>query len=508
MNKRRLFALWLLVFTFGFLVSSKPTEAVKRDSLNISVLAILSTVDPHGTRNLQDMNFLKQVYEPLVWQNEITGEFQPLIAEGYTVSEDGLTWTFKLRKGVKFHNGDLLKASDVAFSLRRVMGKPAGVSFTNAIADAVAVDDETVNIILKRKSASLLSNLTQLAIISEKEVEKQGEAFGTIVNLAGTGPYYLTFLDRAVKWDCQAFPDYYRGEAPIKFLHYKPISDPSAGLITFESGELDWYIAPIANWDDLINSKKYNTEVVGANHISYAAINRMRGPLENDNLRKAIAYAIDKEAMNMVCFNGLATIADFQERPGVNNGAPSEGITYSYDPEKARQLVIEAGYEKGVDVGKILCIPGTYYEKMAQVMQANLADVGITCGIELYENATALAMVRRQEFDITLQGYNYIGDYENLRRFVHSDAKGSYYVKFEGEKFDYKRFDELLDRGGQELDPVKRQAIYKEFNDLLMDTACILPIFHKAQPYVWHKDLQIPHNYPNYPQIFEWSWKD
>ena len=454
------------------------------------------------------MNFLKQVYEPLVWQNEITGEFEPRVAESYTVSEDGMSWLFKLRKGVKFHNGDLLKASDVAFSLNRVLEKPAGVSFTNAIANTEVVDEETVKVNMKYKSAALLTNLTQLAILSEREVNEQGDAFGTTVNLAGTGPYYLTYLDRAVKWDCQAFPDYYQGEAPIKYLHYKPISDPSAGLIAFESGELDWFIAPIANWDNLVGSGQYNTEVIGANHISYAAINWMKGPLENDKLRQAIAYAIDKDAMNMVCFNGLATIADFQERPGVNNGAPTETIVYSYDPEKARQLVIEAGFEKGVDVGKILCIPGTYYEKMAQIMQDNLADVGITCGIELYENATALAMVRRQEFDLTLQGYNYIGDYENLRRFVHSDAVGSYYVKFEGDKFDYKLFDSLLDEGGQELDPVKRQAIYGKFNNLLMETACLLPIFYKAQPYVWNKDLQIPQNYPNYPWIFDWSWKD
>jgi peptide/nickel transport system substrate-binding protein len=508
MKKRFILSLLLFAFIFAAGTNIHQAEAAKRDSLNISVLAILSTSDPHATRNLQDMNFLKQVYEPLVWQNEKTGEFIPLIAESYTVSEDGLTWTFKIRKGVKFHNGDPLKTSDVAYSLKRVMEKPAGVSFTNAIADAVVVDDDHVNIILKKKSASLLSNLTQLAILSEREVKEQGDEFGTKVNLAGTGPYYLTYLDRAVKWDCQAFPEYYRGEAPIKYLHYKPITDPSAGLIAFESGELDWFIAPIANWDDLVSSGKYNTEVVSANHISYLAINWMKGPLENDKLRKAIAYAIDKDAMNLVCFNGLAENADFMEKAGVFNGAPSEGVIYSYDLEKARQLVVEAGFEKGVEIGKILCIPGTYYEKMAQVLQAELEEIGVTCGIELYENATALAMVRRQEFDLTLQGYNYIGDYENLRRFVHSDAVGSYYVKFEGDKFDYKKFDELLDKGGEELDPAKRIAINSEFNDLLMETACMLPIFHKAQPYVWHKDLNVPDNYPNYPQIFEWSWKD
>ncbi|GHV46882.1 diguanylate phosphodiesterase [Synergistales bacterium] len=504
----KLFALILAVCTLLTCGLFGSAEAAKRDDLNISVLSILATSDPHASKNLQDMLFYKQVYEPLVWQNEATYEFEWRIAESYTVSDDGLTCTFKLRKGVKFHNGDLLKASDVVFSLLRLKTMTVGVGYADDIADVVAVDDGTVNIILKKKSAAILSNLGQLPIISEREVKEQGEAFGTKINLAGTGPYYLTYLDRAVKWDCQAFPDYYKGEAPIKYLHYKPITDAAAGLIAFESGELDWYIAPITDYDALVKNEKYNTELAVANHISYLAMNWLHSPLENDKLREAIAYAVDKDAMNITVFDGHARIADFMERPGRNVGAPSEGVTYSYNPEKARQLVIEAGFEKGVDNLKILTISGTYFEKMAQVLQAGLADIGVTCSIELYEAATGLDMCRKQQFDLALLGYNSTGDYSNLRRFVHSATVGSYSVKFEGDKFDYKRFDELFDLGGAELDPVKRAAIYKEVNDLVMKTFCLLPIFNKAQPFVWAKNLNVPVNYPDYPQIYEWSWKD
>jgi peptide/nickel transport system substrate-binding protein len=257
-----------------------------------------------------------------------------------------------------------------------------------------------------------------------------------------------------------------------------------------------------------VKNEKFNTELVVANHISYIVVNYMRGSLENDKLREAIAYAIDKEAMNIAAFDNLAVVADFMEKPGANVGAPSEGITYSYNPEKARQLVVEAGYEKGVHVGKILTIAGSYFEKMAQILQANLADVGITAEIERTDNNTVLTRLRTQDFDIETSGYNSSGDYENLRRFVHSSAVGSYYVKFEGEKFDYRRFDKLFDQGGAELDPVKRNQIYRELNDLIMRTCCMLPVLHKVQPYVWTKGLNIPANYPNYPQIFEWSWKD
>jgi peptide/nickel transport system substrate-binding protein len=481
-------------------------EAAKREDLNLSLLANLSTSDPHASRLAQDTIFFRQVYEPLVLQNELTGEFEFLVAESYLVRNGGLTYRFKLRPKIKFHNGDFVKASDVVFSIMRVKDMIGGVGFADAIEKAVAVDDRTVDITLNRKSAAFLTNLSQLYILSEREIKEQGKEFGTKVNRAGTGPYYLTYLDRAVKWDCERFEEYYRGVPPIKYLHYKPIVDAAAGLIAFESGELDWYIAPIADWDALVNNKSFKKELVVANHITYIMVNWLSGPLENDKLRLAIAYALDKEAMNMAAFDGHGEIANFMERPGVNVGAPSTGVTYSYDPEKARQLVIEAGYKNGVDIGKIVTMPGTYFEKVAQVMQSNLADIGITSKINLVETNTAITMGRRQDFDLETMGHACLGDYENLRRFVHSSAVGSYFIKFEGDKFNYKRIDELFDLGSQELDPVKRNQIYKEANDLLMETCCLLPVLHKAQPFVWANDLNIPRNYPNNPQVFEWSW--
>jgi peptide/nickel transport system substrate-binding protein len=481
--------------------------AAKRNDLNLANLATLTSVDPHATRNLNDVIFLKQIYEPLVWQNELTGKFENRLAENYARADDGLSYIFTLRSDVKFHNGDHVKASDVAFSLTRVKKMPVGAISAVAIENVTPIDDHTVKITLNKKNASFLSHLSNLFIISEREVKEQGDAFGTKINRAGTGPYFLTYLDRAVKWDCEAFTDYYRGLAPIKYLHFTVITDASAGLITFESGELDYYLTPIADWEVLAKSDKYNTALVPANHISHFMVNWAHGPLQNDKLREAIAYAVDKEAMNIACFNGHAMIADFMVKPGANIGAPSEGVHFTYDPERARRLVKEAGYEKGVHIGKILTIAGNYYEKMAQVMQANLADVGISVDVMPMETTTTLVLSRKQDFDITCNGTNLMGDYEDIRRFIHSSQVGSYYVKFEGDKFDYKKFDDLLDRGGEELDPEKRAKIYREVNDLVMRTYCFLPMFHRSNPYVWSKGLRIPALYPNTPFYYEWSWE-
>ena len=502
----------LLCLLFAFCVAitggalNNEALAAKRNKLNLANWTALTSVDPHATRNLNDVVVLKQIFEPLFSQNELTGEFEPRVAESYTLSDDNLSYIFKIRPNAKFHNGDPVKASDAAFSLMRVKRAVLGTYYGRDIKTAEALDDLTLKVTLHKKSAAAMSNIAHLPIISERVVREQGDTFGTKLNLAGTGPYFMTYLDRAVKWDLEAFPGYYRGQAPIKYIHYRVIPDFSAGVITFESGELDYYMPPITDWEVLDKSGKYNTQLLPANHISFCTINYLRGPLQNDKLREAIAYAIDKEAMNIACFNGHAEIAKFMEKPGINAGAPDDGVYFSYDPKRARRLVIEAGYEKGVHVGKILTFAGNYYEKMAQVLQSSLAEIGITAEVLPMETSAALARMRTQDYEIAINGHYSTGDFENYRRLVHSQAKGSYYVKFEGDKFDYKTFDRLLDESGAELDPVKRKAISKEVNDLIMKTFTFFPIFHRTNPHVWAKGLSAK-MYPNYPVLYEWRWE-
>jgi peptide/nickel transport system substrate-binding protein len=500
-----------VVVAIGILLcaSMNPTYAAqsKRDSVNMSILAALTSIDPHpGAENLQDNIVFSQVYEGLVAQNQATGEYEMRVAESYTISEDGTTYTFKIRPNAKFHNGDPVKASDVVFSLKRVKGMPGRSIYTNDIEDVVALDDNTVNIVMKSKNAATLNNLSRLMILSEKEVTSQGESFGTKLAKAGTGPYFFTELDHSVAWKMEAFPDYYRGPAAIKYINWKPIREASAGLIAFESGELDWYVAPVANWSQLENNKAINSELVAANHISFISVNYERGALKDPNVRKAIAHAISKENMVYGSLDGYAVIADSMIRPVYNVGAPTETLVYEYDPAKAKEYLAKAGYPNGVDIGTITVVAGGYFEKMAQVLQADLAAVGITGTIRRMENAASLAAYRVQDYDIAVTGNPLVGDYNFFRSMVDSSMVGSFLVKFEGDQFDYKRFDRLFAEGVQEMDPVKRVAIYTELDKLVMDAACYLPMFHRTLPLIWVKDLILT-NYHTNPQVFEWRWQ-
>ncbi|MDR1622603.1 MAG: ABC transporter substrate-binding protein [Synergistaceae bacterium] len=482
-----------------------PATGAEERTLNLSTLAPLTTIDPHATTNIQDIMFHRQIFEPLFFQNEATGKYEPRVAESYTISPDNLTYTFTIRKGAKFHNGEDVKASDVAFSLKRAMNSPKVRSYTASVAEVTQTGDYTVDVKLKQPNAAFLNNQNMILILSQKEVEAQGKEFGTKLTLAGTGPFYLTSLQHDVEWTCAAFKDYYRGEAPIRKLHYVPIAEASAGLIAFESGELDWYIAPIANWSALTANPNYKTELVPANHISYVAVNYEHGPLNDDNIRLAIACAIDKDAMNIACYDGNAVNADFMVPPQ-NTGAPTKGVVYNYDPEKAKEYVKKSAYPNGTHVGTINCSAGGYFEKMAQVLQSNLADIGLTSDINRLDSATNLDMARNQRYDLLCTGFSPYGDYESIRMYSYTKMKGAYMVKFEGDKFDYRTMDALWDAGIATTDLAEREKIYSELSDWIAKTATLLPIFHKVQPYVWTPDLIVPVNYPNYPQVYEWSW--
>lgn len=505
--KRKLYslALVLAMLVLGMLPAYAGTTG--RTDLNLATTTVLTSVDPHFSEKIADMYAFRQTYEGLFYQSELTGEFEPRIAESYTVSEDGLTYRFVIRDKVKFHNGDDLKVSDIIFSFKRTGENPSVAARVSAVVSVTEIDPRTVEVVLKAPQASFMTDVCGVYILSEKVVTEQGAEFGTKAALCGTGPYYWAQVEHASGWTLQAFPDYYRGEARIKTIHFSPIADASAGLVAFESGELDWFIAPTANWNDLVNNPNYKTEVVAANHISVIVVNPdANEALKNPLVRKAIGHAIDKEAMNLVGFEGLAFTTDYMVDPQKNSGANFElGVVYDYNPEKSKALLAEAGYPNGVDVGAIMSWSGGYYEKMAQVLHSSLNEIGIKCELKLIEQASVSPFLRAQDYDIATYGWSYYGDYNYMYTRWHSSQKGATYVVYDDPQFDKARLDSLLEQGAAEMDPVKRTAIYKEYNDLFMDYATCFPCLNKVQTYVWNKDLN-PVNTPNFPVIFDWSW--
>lgn len=484
----------------------------KRDTLNLSINQTLNSVDGQGPKAVQEILVRFQIFEGLFYFNEATSEIENRLCAKYDVSADGLEYVFYLQEGVKFQNGDEMKASDVAWSLLRAKEQPGVKAYAAPIKTAEAVDDYTVKVTLNAPSAPFMTNLCYIFIMSEREVTEQGEQFGTIVHGAGTGPYMLKNLDNDVEINLVAFPDYWRGEASIKNLNYYVISDASAALIAFESGDLDWYSASTSNYEDLKANPAYKTELVAANHITYYVMNpESNEALKNDLVRKAIAYATDKEAMNYAAFDGYAIIADYMEYPVYNVGAPSGGTVVTYDPEYAKQLLAEAGYPNGCDIGKITCFTGSHFEKCAQVLQENLAAVGIKAELEWVDQTTNTTRGRAMEYATLVSGSACTGDYDNIRTRFHEDYAGTKMIAletWENGKFKdtYNEMVSLIGQSSQTLDAAARIELDQKLSDLLIGTYTLIPLLHKAQLYVWNADLSVV-NQPNNYIVYNWSWK-
>ncbi len=479
--------------------STSSSTAPTKDTLNLCINAPLVTIDPHYSTSNESDYVLYNVYEGLYHQNENTGEYEPRVAESFTLNDKG-DYTFALRKNVKFQNGDTVKASDVVFSLKRCMESPSYRGYTSGISDVVAVDENTVKVVVKAKTAAMLNNLCYLMIVSENVVTEQGKAFGTKIALAGTGPYYFTSLDSDKKWSLEAFADYYRGEASIKTINYRPITDLSAALIAFESGELDWIRnIPTTNWPAIEANAAFNKEMIPNNRVDYIAANPLGKNLGDVRIRKAVAYAMNKQNVIDGVIDGYGVVADFIIPPKINAGAPDTGLVYSYDPAKAKALLAEAGHPNGIDVGSILTIAGTSYEKVAQILQQDFAAVGITVKIERLEYAAVIERLMALNFDIATTGFQVTGDYNYIRNYMFPpafDASGT---------TTHEKFSAHFDLADQELDPVKRKKLNEGVNNELMEMAGFLPIFYSKSNFAWAKNLTVV-NYPTFPQIYDWHW--
>lgn len=508
---KRISALASLFFVLVLLSCGNSPGKVaeqQKDAVTVSVNMVVKTLDPHDISSLVQNQLHRQMYEPFFFLDDYTKQYEPRLATGYEVNSAGTVYTFTLRPDVKFHNGDTMKASDVVYSYRRAMKNPTLNTFTNMIDSVEARDDGTVAITLKKPFAPFLHHTTNINIISQKVAESLGDKLGTTSEDAGTGPYRMVSYKPDTMIEMTAFDEYYRGKPAIKNLEIKPIVDTSTGLVALENGEIDYYSIPLANWKEVVDGGKFTTKIVPSNHITYLLLNPNRGVLKNPDVRKAIAYAIDRNAVNIAAYEGLAKVAYHMLNPDYVFGAPAEeeGVVYKYDLEKAKEYLAKAGYPDGVDIGTLTTLAGTYFDKAAQVIQASLASAGIQMKVAAMEQGALISGMMKGDYDLIVSGYACQMDYDFFATLTYTQGNDASLAKFKGSDVDYAAIDRLFDKGAAEMDPERRKAIYKELDSLVMETAVWNPLFHKANTLAWNKNLEVK-VYANYYYVYDWSWQ-
>ncbi|RIK43206.1 MAG: hypothetical protein DCC58_09915 [Chloroflexi bacterium] len=419
-------------------------------------------MDPHIATGAAAETVKMQIYLGLLrfW---LDGEIQPELAEQYEISDDGLTYTFTLRNGVKWHDGSDFTGADVVASFARIQDEATGASFRSQISVVEDIAESSPGVItmtLSRTSAPLLTYLahTNTTIVQKALLDSGGDPNTTII---GTGPFKLDSREPGVRLSLVKNPDYFMEGLPLlDRLTFIPYADENTRMAAMRGGEIQ--MADYVPWKDMDafendpNFKLYTGDAAAFMTVIY---NTTQPPFDNPAVRVALGYAVDRQAVIDIVFFGRGTpITGGLIAP--NNWAHNAELDgkFTYDPEKAKQLLQEAGVDPTTLSVKMLSTSQyLMHQGAAEVVQANLRDIGIDCELELYDWPTTVDKGNKGEFQFRIHGLGMgYGDPDFIYEFFHSSNK--VYAEILG--FGDDEVDSLLDQGRAELDQAKRKEIY------------------------------------------------
>ena len=371
-------------------------DIIAANSSDIQSMDPAAGVDsPSAILNKHIYNGLTKIDE----NKEVVGD----LAESFEMVDD-VTYKFKLREGVKFHNGEELKASDVKFTLERCKTMPKAMSNASAI-DHVTVEgdyDLTVHLNKPYPSLQYILNDTSMKILSEKAVTEAGESYGE--NPVGTGPFKFKEWVPNDHWTLERYDGYFKGPGLTHTLTMRIMPEGGARTIALETGEIDVSIsvdaADVQNVEsnpDLAAMEKTSVSV------EYLAMNCEKEPFTDPLVRQAVNYAIDKQSIIDVVMEGRGTQANSVININIP-GYSEEVESYPHDVEKAKELLAEAGYPDGFST--TIYASGDVRNREAQLIQAQLLEIGINAEIELYEWGAFLDAINNGEHEMFLNSWS------------------------------------------------------------------------------------------------------
>lgn len=444
------------------------------------------SLDIHQGNDGFSLRANRLIYSRLVEADE-NMQIHPGLAESWKQLDDK-TMQFNLRKGIKFHNGDDFTAEDVKFSFERMMNSPRIAFVLPPIERIDIVDDYTVNIVTKTPFGPLLAHLSHpaLGMVSKKLLTENPEALKE--KPIGTGSYKFKEWIYGDKLVLEKNEDFYdKNERRLKYIIFKNVVEASNRAIGLETGEID-IATPISSVDEenIKNNPKLQLLTKPSISYTYIGMNMTKVPLNDIRVRKAINYAIDKQAIIDVILNGNGKIATSPIAPGVF-GFTDKTKNYEYNVEKAKELMKEAGYENGFTTS-ILVFSGEANTQTAEIVQAYLKEIGIDLKIEIVEVSAYWDMTERGVHNLFLGSWRVVtGDADyGLYAMYHSSAKGGAGNR---DFYENEKVDELLDKAKTEIDPETRKKLYEEAQILIVNDAPDVMLYNRnltvgAQKYI------------------------
>lgn len=504
----------LVLFCLCLMVST--ANAAGKDTLVVGVSSDIHTLDSGVSSDNYDWRQIYPCYDRLVKYKIVNGkgstEVEPQAAESWTVSDDGIVWTFKIRKSIKFDDGTPLDAAAVEFSFNRTLKIGKGPADNiGAVKSMKIIDPYTIEITLKNAYGPFLQTLATdgASIINPKVMahEKDGDMAQAWLaeHTDGSGPFKLTEWTRGQRAVLEAKPDYWGGAPKIKKAVIRFMSESADRRMALERGDID--IAenilidqvPALEKNPNIDVSRYPSQLV-----EYVYINNRKTPLNNADVRQALCYSVDYSGIIDYVLQGNGV----QMRGPVPQGMwghKSDLFQHSRDIEKAKSLLKKAGFESGLELTLIYSERRSTWEQIATILQSNFAEIGVKLKMELMANPTLRDRVDKGDFELCLGAWS--PDFADPFMFMNFwfDSK---LWGLPGNRSFYKneKVDEMVRKAASVSDQAQRTKLYYDAQEIIMKDApyiflyqvqTIVPMLKNVKGYVYNPMLESMYNFEN-----------
>ena len=473
--------------------NNSQNEPTYGGTVVVGIQQDLDSLDPHKAVAAGTSEGLFNIFEGLVKPDE-DGNLVPAVASDYSISEDGTRYTFVLRDGIKFHNGELVTVEDIVYSVKRSAGllevEDSSIKVKSAlknIKEVNALDEKKVEIVLENADTELLGFLT-FAILPA-DYDKQAEA------PIGTGPFKFTSFTRGVSFVMEKFDDYWGDKAYLDQVTFKIVEKAETAMMELQAGTIDIY--PYITVDQAEQLKtNFNIEVGNMNLVQALFLNNDKEPFNNEKVRQALCYAIDRQAILDMVAGGAGNIIGSGMFSGFTKYFNEALVDfYSVDTNKVKELLTEAGYENGLEF--TITVPSNYqyHVDTAQVIVDQLSQVGITAKIQTIEWAAWLTDVyTNREYQATIVGLDAVLAGRDLLVRYSSTASNNFI------NFKDAQYDEILVKALATTDDSEKVTYYKDLQRILTERAASVYIADPALRVAVNKKLAGYTFYPVYVQ--------
>jgi peptide/nickel transport system substrate-binding protein len=459
------------------LLQSAAVQPKRGGTITLAISKELALMNPLINTSSTEARIRELMFEPLL-ARDLNGSIQPRLAESWEVSKDGKLYTFKLRKGVKFHNGKEMTAEDIKFAVDYTLNPKNGAhgfDDLSAVERAETVDKYTLRFHMKRHNPLFLTSLTDIAAFSAIPKESLPEGIRKPPTFpAGTGPFKFVEWQPGQRIVFERFDDYWGQKANVDRVIMKEIGDATVRFTALQAGDVDIIERTPYEWvqqivEGKIKGISYTKAArAGARNLEF---NVADPPFNNKKLRLAIAHAIDKKEIMQAAYFGLADTAD--QRFARGQFWYFDVPTPQFDQNKAKALLKESGY-KGETL-ELMGNRGEVADVEGATIQAQLKRIGIKVELKILERASALEMRRQGKYMFKLAGGSDYPDpkpaYEEYM--CEPDLKKR---RLNESGYCDKEYDAMLQKATTEVDPEKRKALFKPAVAKLLDDSPVLPI--------------------------------